>query len=392
MADAHFVPSSVPDEGLGIQLLFQRIEKATPDFFFPDRPIHVSRAPGRLDVMSGFGGDDAVALHLPTAEAVCVALQDRDDEFVRLWSPTRDDVRSQLLSIRLGDLGIPDAPICDEEARAFLCADPRDAWSAHVLGPMVVVAREHGLWPAHGFDVLLCGDVPEGSGAGSSAAVQVAVLQALTVAFGWKLSDAQILQACRQAEQRIALGDAGFAAQTASLCGEAGELIVVRGSGEDRLGSLDVPEGLEVVGLGCAIGSGMPLGDDPQLGREESVRAERFAELLRQPMTAESREELGELMYSSCATRAQSGQQDAGVDLVVATARERQAAGAALFGASAAGRGIVVLLGEQTKVWYEALRLKKALRDETGHSGHIFRHSSPGARAFGSVRLSPSGG
>ena len=38
-----------------------------------------------------------------------------------------------------------------------------------------------------------------------------------------------------------------------------------------------------------------------------------------------------------------------------------------------------VMLGERGKVWYEALRIKKALLQQTGHSGHIFRWSSPGA-------------
>ena len=53
------------------------------------------------------------------------------------------------------------------------------------------------------------------------------------------------------------------------------------------------------------------------------------------------------------------------------------------------GGGTVLLLGEQGKVWYEALRAKKALNQATGHSGHVFRWSSPGAAAFGEVVLEP---
>ena len=51
----------------------------------------------------------------------------------------------------------------------------------------------------------------------------------------------------------------------------------------------------------------------------------------------------------------------------------------------------MLVLGDQTKAWYEALRLKKALRDQTGHSAHVFRYSSPGALAFGSIELTPVG-
>ena len=77
-------------------------------------------------------------------------------------------------------------------------------------------------------------------------------------------------------------------------------------------------------------------------------------------------------------------------------ARERRcrASGGAGLGAKATGRGgggAVLLLGEHGKVWYEALRIKKALHDKTGHSAHVFRWSSPGAFAFGAIELQPGG-
>ncbi|MCA8950123.1 MAG: hypothetical protein KDE27_11520, partial [Planctomycetes bacterium] len=78
-------------------------------------------------------------------------------------------------------------------------------------------------------------------------------------------------------------------------------------------------------------------------------------------------------------------------DFVVEVARQRRAAGAALWGATLAGRGVVAVLGDHTKAWHEALRLKKALRDKTGHSAHVFRYSSPGAIAFGAIELQPVG-
>ena len=49
----------------------------------------------------------------------------------------------------------------------------------------------------------------------------------------------------------------------------------------------------------------------------------------------------------------------------------------------------MVVLGERTKAWHEALRIKKELLAQTGHSAEIFRWSSPGAEAFGTLRLTP---
>ena len=53
-----------------------------------------------------------------------------------------------------------------------------DAWAAYVLGPIVLLARENGV-EIRGLRVLISSDVPEGKGVGSSAAVEVAVLQAV---------------------------------------------------------------------------------------------------------------------------------------------------------------------------------------------------------------------
>ena len=63
-----------------------------------------------------------------------------------------------------------------------------------------------------------------------------------------------------------------------------------------------------------------------------------------------------------------------------------------MLGARVSGRGgggTVVLVGEHGKVWYEALRAKKALNEATGRSAHVFRWSSPGAASFGAIELLP---
>ena len=50
-----FEPSTDPAEGLGVLMLFRLIEESVGAFFQPDRPIHVTRAPGRLaDRRPGF--------------------------------------------------------------------------------------------------------------------------------------------------------------------------------------------------------------------------------------------------------------------------------------------------------------------------------------------------
>ncbi|MBL8755966.1 MAG: hypothetical protein JNK15_21905, partial [Planctomycetes bacterium] len=165
----YFEPSQDPAEGLGVLLLFRLIEEAVPAFFRPDRRILITRAPGRLDVLGGRApGPDSLVLQTPIAEAACVAVQARDDDLVRLWSPCRDGSRTQMLSMRLADLGLPGHPIDYDEARALLLAAPDDRWAGLLLGSLLVLARERGLALERGAEVLLHSDIPVGAGVAAS--------------------------------------------------------------------------------------------------------------------------------------------------------------------------------------------------------------------------------
>lgn len=387
----HFTPSHDPAEGLGVLTVFQLIEEAMPAFFQQGRAILVARAPGRLDVFGGLGGARSpLALALPTAEAACCAVQARDDELVRLWSPCRDGSRTQMLSVRLSDLGLPAAPIGYDEARAFLLADPRDRWAGYLVGALLVLARERAATPTCGADVLLHSDVPVRCGVGSSTAVTVAALRAFALLYGVELSAAELAQLAQAVERDLLQVDGRVGDSMAAVLAEAGEVLVLRGRTADVDARVPVPSWFEFVALETGTESD-PVAvapDDPA----EHARVERFRELLQQEPSVANRTELGDLMFASHDAYGAAGLSNAACDLVVDFVRQRRAAGAGVLGARLSGRGgggTVLLLGEHGKVWYEALRAKKALLEATGHSGHIFRWSSPGAMSFGSIELSP---
>ncbi|MEO6594670.1 MAG: GHMP kinase [Planctomycetota bacterium] len=478
-----FEPSQTPAEGLGVLLLFQLIEEAVPAFFRPDRAIHIARAPGQLDVMGGFADySGSLVLQLPLAEAACAAVQLRDDDLLRLWSPCRDGSRTQLLTMRLDDLGLPSAAIDYTEARALFGGDPRDRWAGHLLGCLLVLARERGLAPQRGVDLLLHSDVPEARGVGSSAAIEVAAMLALAKLHDVELSGRELALLCQIVENEI-IGAPGSAMhQATAACGEADELLALRCQPCELAGSIAVPPQLEFVGIDSVVRpvttdwstgevrAGAFLGEriladrrglavrregdrvvsedpawrghlancgveefrsrwlsqvpetiggteflqryggqadphtriDPrhtypvraptQHAIEENGRAERFRELLTLDATPAQRLELGELMFVSHRAYATCGLGNPTADFVVEQARQRMDKGGQLIGAKMTGRGgggTVVLLGERGQVWYEALRIKKALLQETRHSAHIFRWSSPGALSFGGIELRP---
>lgn len=387
----YFTPSQDPAEGLGVLMLFRLIEEAMPAFFQPGRPIRIARAPGRLDVMGGLAGTQAPhALSMPTAEAACAAVQARDDDLVRLWSPCRDGSRTQMLSVRLGDLGLPEAPISYPEARAFLNADPRDRWAGYLLGALLVLAREHALTPEHGAEVLLHSDIPPGCGVSASSAITVTMLRAFAMLYGLESTPAECAADAATVEREV-LGAAGRSSDAmAVLQASAGELVVLRGPAADFDGSVAVPSDLEFVALATGTGSvdATPESPDP----DEPARTARFHELLGREPSPEHRQELGDLMFAAHRAYAEGGHGNAVCDVVVDFVKARRDLGGGVFGAKLSGRGgggTVVLLGERNKVWYEALRAKKHLLEATGNSAHIFRWSSPGALAFGSIDLEP---
>jgi len=462
----YFESSKAPAEGLGVLVLFALIEEAVPAFFRADRPICINRAPGRLDVMGGFAdASGSLVLQLPTAEAACAAIQLRDDDLVRLWSPCRDGSRTEMLSMRLSDLGLPGHAIDLASARAFFGADARDRWAGYVLGGLLVLARERGLEPQHGFDLLLYSDVPEGLGVGSSAAVGVAAMCALAQCYGVELAGRELALLCQLVETDIVGRPAGATDPMTAACGQADQLLALRCQPCEVEESIAVPGALEIVGLdsgvvqapahdqsfvraGTRLGSRMLSGDpawrghlanfplatfrerwqrelpetitgaeflvrhgeqrDPWLridpkrtyavrtptlhAIEENARVERFARLLHEELTVERRVQLGELMSASHAAHVACGLGNPTMDFLVQRAQERIAAGGQIVGArGTSSGGTLVLIGERGKVWHEALRIKKALLRETGHSGHIFRWSSPGALSFGSIALRPIG-
>ena len=465
----HFVPSREPDEGLGALLLFRLIDECVPDFFAPDRPILVTRAPGRLDVMGGIADSSgSLVLQLPLAEAACVAVQARGDDMLRVFSPCRDGSRSQVISWRLEDLGLTQEPLPYETARALFGAEPRDRWVAYVLGCLLVLGREKGVKFPHGVTLLLRSDVPEAKGVSSSAAIEVASMRALAALYGVPLAGRELALLCQKVENQIAGAPCGVMDQMTAACGRANELLALRCQPAEVEGFVPLPATLEVIGIDSGVrhavsgsdygavrtgafmgrriladlGSALPWLSDHDVAEfrsrwaerlpeamtgadflarhgghgdaatrvdaartyavrqptahpiEENARVRRFRDLLTVVPEPSVLRELGDLMFLSHASYSACGLGNEVTDFLVDEVRQRRERGAAVHGAKITGGGsggTVAVLGERTKVWHEALRIKKALLQRTGHSAEIFRWSSPGAMAFEPIVLTPRG-
>ena len=211
-------------------------------FFAAGAPVAVARAPGRLDLLGGIADySGGLVLELPLRAAVFVAAQSAEDGRVIAVSGGRR-VSADAEAVAHASL--------DELTAAF---SGRDAWAAYVLGPLALLVREHDL-PLTGLRLLASSTIPEGKGLGSSAALEVAVLQASSACLGARCEPRDLALLGQRAEQIFAGAPCGAMDQMAVMHGEAGRLLALLCRPAEIVASVPLPRALSA----WAIDSGLP--------------------------------------------------------------------------------------------------------------------------------------
>ncbi len=212
----------------------------------------VTRAPGRLDVMGGFADySGSLVLQLPLREATLVALQKDREPRVRIVSLGADSARS--FEAPMDALAGGGGTVEDAAARAGFGSDPARRWAAYAAGAFVVLARERGVAFRSGARLLITSRVPEGSGVSSSAALEVAVMQAVAEAFDVALAPRELALLAQQVENRVVGAACGVMDQMTAACGEEGRLLALRCQPAELEGHLALPEDLAVWGIDSGV-------------------------------------------------------------------------------------------------------------------------------------------
>ncbi len=222
------------------------------DALLPGEAI-VARAPGRLDVMGGIADySGSLVLQWPIAEATHAALQ-RD--------PASDHLHivSMLGSGDVRTADVPCAILADaarasgyEAIKAWFAADAIRHWAAYVAGAWAVLAREHSV-AVMGGRVLVHSAVPEGKGVSSSAALEAAVMEALTAADGVSIPPRDRSLLCQRVENLVVGAPCGIMDQMATVFGETGQLMALLCQPAEFKGSIPLPSQLAVWGIDSGI-------------------------------------------------------------------------------------------------------------------------------------------
>ena len=237
-----------------LRALLEQPHKSIDGLFEPQTPICLARAPGRLDVMGGIGDySGSLVLQLPIREAALAAVQVTPQPgaiAVSFVDGSADDARRvELNASQWVDLLQNDY----EAARQALRENPDTAWAAYVLGPILVLARQRlGSWN-RGVRVLIDSRVPEGKGVSSSAALEVATMQALSTLSGLEMSGEEIARLCQMAENLVVGAPCGIMDQMTSALGRENQLLALRCQPAVVEGHLPIPSAISFWGIDSGI-------------------------------------------------------------------------------------------------------------------------------------------
>ena len=254
-------PASSRAETFDLEEFLARIKRTEaailPDgtfLFKPGAPLVVARAPGRLDVMGGIADySGSLVLQWPIREATLVAVQAVAEPGLKLLSlATENGHEARTLELDSSTTrqlleGDYDA------ARRWFARDPALHWAAYVLGVLHVLERERGLQFATGLRILVESKVPEGKGVSSSAALEVATMQAVTGLANTTIDGNELARLCQMAENFVVGAPCGIMDQMTSALGQADALLSLLCQPAQVQGFVPLPSSIRFWGIDSGI-------------------------------------------------------------------------------------------------------------------------------------------
>lgn len=225
----------------------------TRSLFSDASPITIARAPGRLDLMGGIADySGSLVLEMPIREAAFVAASLNATGTVKVTTQDAATGERRDFDFPIQDL-MSGAFSSYERAHGYFAADRAHSWAGYVVGVLVALFQDTGLKVPEGLSVFVFSQVPEGKGVSSSAALEVATLNAVLGALQQTLPKDRIALLCQRAENLVVGAPCGVMDQMTSALGEEGQLLELLCQPAEVLGSVKLPEDLQVWGIDSGV-------------------------------------------------------------------------------------------------------------------------------------------
>ena len=190
-------------------------------------PEAVVQAPGRVNLIGEHTEyNDGFVLPLALERATYLALRRRADSRVVVESLGRGEASFDLTALERGD-----------------------GWVEYLKG--VAWALQEDGFALTGWEGVLTSDVPGGAGLSSSAALELATMQAFAVASGFPWEPKRMARLAQRAENEWVGAMTGIMDQLISACGEAGSALLIDCRSLDTK-SVPIPSGTAVVVMDTA--------------------------------------------------------------------------------------------------------------------------------------------
>ena len=207
--------------------------------------IYTSSSPGRLDVMGGVADySGSLLLQMPIRERVTVKLQKRKDGI--LLCRTRIPENKKVVSVPLTTLR--STPY--HQLKNIFTEE--DQWACYVIGCFALLEKEKQL-NTDGAVIDIESSVPWGKGVSSSAAVEVAVMNAISNAYKIPLNKTELPVLCQKVENEIAGAACGLMDQLTVYLGKKNRLLPIICQPHKVFDPVKIPADLFFAGIDSGV-------------------------------------------------------------------------------------------------------------------------------------------
>jgi L-arabinokinase len=218
------------------------------DFFSNTEPVFTATAPGRMDVMGGIADySGSLLLQMPIKHTTTVSIQKRNDGFFVL--------RTQLSKKKIADFKIEQSLLKNRslaEAGKIIKELLGGDWAVYVIGCFLVLEKGKNI-SINGATIFIESKVPWGKGVSSSAALEIATMNALVKLFELETGREELAVLAQKAENLVAGAPCGLMDQLSSHLGQKNKLLPLICQPHQVFDAIKIPSRLSFAGIDSGV-------------------------------------------------------------------------------------------------------------------------------------------